>query len=170
MPTTLSWWMCRKSTLGTLRPTRTGPWWTAGCIYPRQGVGWQLIDTTAWFTFVAWHDFDQWEREAAGWNYQACHFTVLNHGIKVVTNIVATMALSALVTVTIWSSTRFYQAFIDAGKDAGFTQNTRLQRLPARRLWHMHMTVDKVLEPQPLTLIYVVHWSVQTWYLKKRHR
>ncbi|MEZ8213913.1 choline dehydrogenase [Vibrio sp. 1F148] len=91
-------------------------------------------------------DFDQWEEEgAAGWNYQAClpYFRRAESWNKggdeyrgdngpVGTCNGNDMALNPL-----------YQAFIDAGKDAGYPETQDYNGYQQEGFGTMHMTVDK---------------------------
>eukprot|EP00487_Bulimina_marginata_P003622 TRINITY_DN18718_c0_g1_i1.p1 TRINITY_DN18718_c0_g1~~TRINITY_DN18718_c0_g1_i1.p1 ORF type:complete len:102 (+),score=22.92 TRINITY_DN18718_c0_g1_i1:206-511(+) len=83
-------------------------------------------------------DFDQWEEEgAAGWNYQAClpYFRRAESWNKGGDEYRGDNGPVGTCNGNDMELNPLYQAFIDAGKDAGY-QKQRLQRLPARRIRH----------------------------------
>ncbi|MEZ9502864.1 choline dehydrogenase [Vibrio sp. 10N.286.51.B11] len=91
-------------------------------------------------------DFDQWEEEgAAGWNYQAClpYFRRAESWNKGGDEYRGDNGPVGTCNGNDMELNPLYQAFIDAGKDAGYPETNDYNGYQQEGFGTMHMTVDK---------------------------
>ncbi|WP_394252670.1 choline dehydrogenase [Vibrio profundi] len=91
-------------------------------------------------------DFDEWEENgAAGWNYQAClpYFKRAEHWIKGGNDYRGSEGPLGTCAGNDMELNPLYQAFIDAGKDAGYPETEDYNGYQQEGFGSMHMTVEK---------------------------